>query len=51
MKPRHLAEAMIQEMRKAAERVWEEQGEQLEVDNKEEGKKWVWQHVKVYFSK
>ena len=50
-KPRQIAQSMIEEMRKAAEKVWAEQGDSLEVDDKEEGKKWCWKLVCQHFAR
>ena len=51
MKPRQLAQKMIDEMNRAAKKVWEEQGHLLDVDNKEEGRKFVWTHVRNHFQR
>lgn len=50
MKPRQLAELMVVAMNEAAARVWGDNHEKLEVENKAEGKKWVWDYVQQRFS-
>ena len=51
MKPRQLAQTMIEEMRNAANKVWEDQGNLLEVEDKVEGKKWCWKLVCQHFAR
>ena len=51
MKPRELADKQIEAMNIAAQKTWDKYCDRLEVTDRQEGKKFCWQHVRNHFAK